>query len=1011
MTPALPDKQAREDALKPTPYIVQAPAGSGKTTLLATRFIRLLSTVDRPQEILAITFTKKAAAEMRLRVLKMLQDESEWSIKARARNEALGWDVLNNPNVLKIQTIDSFAMELASQSHDRDVLGKVDIIEDGTRFYEVAANTLIEQLVDGHETAPIIADFLAIHDNDMQSAVRLIVTMLAKRDQWLDLTREISTNIDEAPARLEQIIGSTIETIRAKSIKQLLSALTASDHEYLAKFDSESVDAAIPSLMTKTGTLRRRFTRKDEVGDSVAVRELNQWLSSLHERHLNTPIERHHRLPKELSQVELHNLTLSAIVLTLAASALKDEFKSKNCIDFVELLLAAKLALRDQNGNATDLALLLDYRIKHLLVDEYQDTSRPQFEFFSMLCETWRTEEGNTVFTVGDPMQSIYRFRDADVRIFTETMERGIESIPLNGLNLSANFRSAPEIVEWCNAVFAGLFTDELPYTPATPMQSEPEQDEPGNGVQCLRFDDPTREANYIADRIAELLAKDDKSEIAILCRARSHLAEIIEVLSARSIAWHAADIDPLSKIPLVQDLHTALKTLLRPNDRLSLASLLRSPMLGLTLVELSELDLSSVKALSNGLACDPRLERLTSAYLWAAPKLHQRSIREVLQGFWLRLGGGQAYSSSHWPIITAYLDLLDPYGRGEVDLEALEAAISDLYAPSDDSANVQIMTIHKSKGLEFDHVFAPSLNHRTRPDDPELISIEQHPDGLVMGTRGHDVHDWIAYENREKAKAEEKRLLYVACTRAKRSLTLTWSQEPEASVGGLARYLEPHVQDRFSADAAQHAEGSTIPSAFLQADLFNSSLRHRISRDFIWVGEQQDAVSDTKADPIENRLEVATGTLVHKALAYLGTRQLNERALDRLPLLLDAWNESSSEAATNAYTQVNRFITTELGQWCLANHDSAVSEYALTGIVNEQIRHVVIDRMFVADGERWILDYKSTEAEHIGAPDELISRYRTQLSLYKAICGNLYEEPIRTALIMTDTASLIEIQ
>jgi len=111
----------------------------------------------------------------------------------------------------------------------------------------------------------------------------------------------------------------------------------------------------------------------------------------------------------------------------------------------------------------TDLALALDYRISHILVDEFQDTSLGQYRLLQTLMEAWHEGDGNSFFAVGDPMQSVYRFRDADVRLYQETFARGIGQVSLRGLHLTSNFRSRAGLVDWCNATFGALFgTDNI---------------------------------------------------------------------------------------------------------------------------------------------------------------------------------------------------------------------------------------------------------------------------------------------------------------------------------------------------------------------------------------------------------------------------------------------------------------------------------------------------------------------------------------------------------------------
>ncbi|NKB97782.1 MAG: AAA family ATPase [Pseudomonadales bacterium] len=1023
----LPDEQARQNALEPTSCLVQAPAGSGKTTLLATRFVHLLALVKRPQEVLAITFTKKAAAEMRQRVLAMLRDDSPTSQTVRQRSIDLGWDIFQNPNVLKIQTIDSFALELATQSRGETTLAGMGIEEDATRHYDEAAHRVTAQLVRQEETAPLIAEFLASLDNDARSAQRLLATMLARRDQWLELTTQIAANIVVAPEQLKQVLEQTLTTLRDETEQQLSALLDGHDISFLSRFATEQARpfTGVAKLLTKSLSLRRRFTSKDGVGDAADVRSFNLWLGTLHERGLASLIEKRARLPQAIETNQAERLANVSVVLTLAAAELQMLFKEQREVDFVELLLTARRSLRESDGSPTDLALLLDYRIKHLLVDEYQDTSRSQFEFFSLLCEGWSDTAGDTFFAVGDPMQSIYRFRNADVGIFGETASSGLQAIRPTLHQLTANFRSAPALVDWCNTLFQGLFAEnhrDIPYTSAIPIK-----DNPGRGVSCEAFKSELLETDFIVDQIKQLCAEDPTADIAILCRARGQIRPLLEKLRANDLDWQASDIDLLSKQPIVQDLHSGLMTIVNPNDTLAHLSLLRSPVFGFTLKELTALSEDP-----NCLGGDLRFERLRQARDWAWGVLYQRSIREVIEGYWLRIGGRAAYPSVAWSQAEAFFELLEPYGRGLVNTDDLAYRLANLFAPDNKTSNIKIMTIHKSKGLEFEHVFVPALNHRARPDDPSLISMEQSSAGLLMGVRGDSIHDWLNFENREKSRAEEKRLLYVASTRAKDSLYLTWTNETEKRSQGLAALLEAHaeasvktstqaltLQARDPQPPAQTTPGHTES---FQADLFQTRMYRRLPSDYVWTSEIQDAPDEPTTvirDVISGRQEVAMGVVVHQALAWLAQEQPSlDRLAHILPGRLEYWISDTQLSAEEqlhvralVFAQLEAFCRSEVGIWALSEHKDHVAELALTGVVDGEIKNIVIDRMFVQDGVRWILDYKSSQLEPSATSDvDLIARYRSQLTLYKVICTELYNEPIHTALILTDSAKLLEI-
>ncbi len=170
------------------------------------------------------------------------------------------------------------------------------------------------------------------------------------------------------------------------------------------------------------------------------------------------------KLPQpELSDGEWATVECFSRLLRLAAGQLWLAFQEAGEVDFIEIAARAGLALGDDEA-PTDLAQALDYRIRHLLVDEFQDTSPSQVGLIEKLTRGWMPDDGRTLFVVGDPMQSIYRFRKADVGLFLRVRERGIGDIRLGHLRLFRNNRSYPGIVDWVNAAFPSIFpADDSP--------------------------------------------------------------------------------------------------------------------------------------------------------------------------------------------------------------------------------------------------------------------------------------------------------------------------------------------------------------------------------------------------------------------------------------------------------------------------------------------------------------------------------------------------------------------
>src|SRR5262249_15577249 len=139
--------------------------------------------------------------------------------------------------------------------------------------------------------------------------------------------------------------------------------------------------------------------------------------------------------------------TLEALhhVLRIVVAQLKIVFQQHGKIDYIENSQAALTALGTDDA-PTDLTLALDYQIKHILIDEFQDTSNSQYRLLEKITSGWETHDGRTLFLVGDPMQSIYRFREAEVGLFIRARNHGIGQIQLTPLTLSVNFRSVPGI-------------------------------------------------------------------------------------------------------------------------------------------------------------------------------------------------------------------------------------------------------------------------------------------------------------------------------------------------------------------------------------------------------------------------------------------------------------------------------------------------------------------------------------------------------------------------------------
>ncbi|MBE0615795.1 MAG: UvrD-helicase domain-containing protein, partial [Burkholderiales bacterium] len=628
------DLHARETALAPTrSFIVQAPAGSGKTELLIQRYLGLLATVDEPEEIVAITFTRKAAAEMRARVLEAFADvgagkppESDHERRtqalaraALARDRARGWRIDDSPARLRIQTIDSLCAALTRQMPVLSKFGsQPESVEDAGALYAEAARATIELIEAKDAAAEYVARLLDHLDNNVERVEQLLVDMLSRRDHWLrhvlglrrdDLQAALAAERHAVLARVLTLVRAQLPADAQGELLQIanfayanlgrppLSTLPGAD-------DAEGWKALAGLLLTEKDSWRKSLTKNNgfPAGPAHAARKQQALalIARLGESNaLCAALADARRLPAAGYDDEQWQV-LEAIteLLKRAVAQLKLVFQSRGQVDFTEVSQRALLALGDSEG-PTELALRLDYQIRHLLIDEFQDTSISQFELVAKLTAGWTPDDGRTLFAVGDPMQSIYRFREAEVGLFLRARALGIGNVLFEALELSANFRSQAGIVDWVNEAFVQVMPEyediasgAVAYTESTAVHPRL----PGAAVEVRAriAGGASSEAAQVADIVAGIAAENAKQgttpSIAILVRGRSHLSEIVPQLKQSGLAFRAIEIDRLDDRPVVQDLLALTRALAHSGDRLAWLAILRAPWCGLKLADLHTL-------------------------------------------------------------------------------------------------------------------------------------------------------------------------------------------------------------------------------------------------------------------------------------------------------------------------------------------------------------------------------------------------------------------------------------
>ena len=1061
-----PDQAQRQRALAvDSSFIVQAPAGSGKTSLLVQRYLCLLATVRRPEEILAITFTRAAAMEMKQRVLQALQETTPLTAAIQRQDQANGWNLAQNPNLLKIQTIDSFATELATQIPSSQSADGMAIEDKPEPLYLQAAQNVLTKLFSNDPSNFYVGQFLQALDNNADTADRLLTKMLAKRDQWLAVSRRIASLAVSGSGELADTLNHAVYELRETLLGPLQRRLDDGDRQMISRVAQathrqDQITDLLPLVLTQTGTIRKSVDRRqgDAFTDKTFKSDFLEWLDSLRQRNLESLLAACAKLPGLHGEPEdFDTLIATAVTLALAAAELESLLDQRRCLDFTGMLMRASNGLEDEHG-PTDLALYWDYRISHLLVDEFQDTSRSQFDFFNLLTAGWASGDGNSFFAVGDPMQSVYRFRDADVSIFSQCWQQGLPNVPLEPLQLTANFRSSPKLVEWNNELFEGLFPANalphlgaIPFSPASAQGNNEGQVVPAQpAISQHIFANDDQEAEAIAEHVQTLLTsmtENSQQSIGVLCRARSHLPTLLQAFKAANINFTSTDIDSLSEEPIVRDLLSLHRMLLQPSHRLSWFSILRSPMIGLGLNQLERFadapDL--IQVCQTLMDQEPALARFVSAWAWAQQRLYELPVCEVVEGCWMRLGGVDAYPAAALDHAQAWFDLLEAQHDQAWDPDLVDAKTADLFAQDHRQAQVKVMTIHKSKGLEFTHVVLPNLGRKGRADDKALLLWRPTTSGLLVGTRDDPVYQWLRFEEKSRSENELKRLLYVACTRAEQSLWLSTASHRKRPLG-LAQYL-PELAAAADQDSIILTDDEDDQAVNRHIPLSRQALHMRLPDNYRWQPQlqpvpepldhqQEEAGSESLEDDRRNRFSLSLGNLVHQALALIGEHNRLSRPIskDRLAEQMQTWLPKLDAAPHQwpdvfkaAQQQLQTTLAEPTGQWLLQAHPDGHFEWPLTLADSQGPRKLVFDRLFRSEDAWWIVDFKTSEPAP-GQPQpaflaEEVLRYRPQLERYREALSALIQQrpetftappnqnlPIKTALYFTALAHFEEL-
>ena len=843
MTGALADQAARDriaTALDETLF-VEAGAGSGKTKSLVDRIVALIDAGTEMRHIAAITFTEKAAAELR--------DRIRLSFEARAADAALDdgararcRTAVEQVDAAAISTLHAFAQRILSENPLEAALPPaVDVLD------EVASEIEFTDRWDRFRDA-------LLDDPDLRRTLLLAFAAGITLADLRHLAAEFGANWDlvcdadrvpwgreePPPVDLTDLLGRGEALLARRSecadgADKLCMHLTDLIEPHLrALRDAPDEYEALRLLIAEQPKYACSYGKRENWADKASVAGELADLGSVR-----------HGIAKAVAEACLHRLAVEVAGFTRAAAVQR---RSGGRLEFHDLLVLARDLLRGPHGVAVRRRLSARYR--RLLLDEFQDTDPIQIDLAVLIAsddpgaasKAWPdvAVPAGRLFLVGDPKQSIYRFRRADIDLFLRARDRFGPAVAL-----TTNFRATAPVIDWVNHVFGRLISHRPGAQPDyQPLDAAPARRTPAGppvavlgrrahpDVKLLADELREREATDVAEAVLaarcwEVTARDPDGasgrrdatlgDITILLPARTSLAALERALDLRGIPYRAETSSLVYSTMQVRDLMAAARALADPSDQLALVTALRSPIFGCGDDDLFTYRVDHGGAWSFTSPTPEGVDRdhpvaAALAYLralhaqlpWLAPsELLDRMIRDRKL---FELGYAEGRPRDLWRRLRFVLDQARAWSESEggtlreylewARMQASESArVAETILPETDDDSVRIMTIHGAKGLEFPITIVSGMTTTSRgaKGRVQVAFPPQGPVGIKVSAVVTPEFEAFKPIDEQMGYHERLRLLYVACTRAQDHLVVSLHRK--------ARTLPPKEHNRTNAE------------------------------------------------------------------------------------------------------------------------------------------------------------------------------------------------------------------
>ena len=1016
---------------------VNAGAGSGKTKVLTERYVYILENGDLEEgkeiePILAITSTKKAAGEMKERIRGLIKERFSQGEKWRRLYRDLERGSISTIHGLCSKMLRENPVEAA-------VDPSFEILDEEGQdrlLYETVYGYLIENVEKDDRVYRFISEFNVYNINEIAEILIKIYNEVRNAGMTFKDLREITLrNIDEISLDknlIEKIKDDFLYLIEKGRANSKYAKLKNDEvwNNFKSSRENENIADALIYLKEFIGNMKGEEERierlKDNVDKAVMIKEKDRrWLYEIVLDCLIDIDNRYSGRKKEEGVLDYEDLQIEAL----------------------NLLNKETILRKYQN------------KYKYIMVDEFQDVNELQKNIIYKLATEKSDLDRQNLFIVGDPKQSIYGFRGADVQVFYDAMEDIKRVSEIEPIVLKENYRTVNTILKFINEMFKNIMGDkynELNFTHISENQVDVEI------LECEDLEIPLGESDsyynkvyesrIISKRIKELVksGKYTYGDFAVLFRSTTDDYIYEEALREYGIPYYNLGGKGFFKQKEIIDLMNCIKGISNPFDNISLTGVLRSPMFGLSdesiywlLRQGKKSILDAMKDGLNNISFDER-EKINYAYSTLSSFIRKKNLVQLnllvedivkstyyAEGLKFLRGGEQRVGNIYKFIEMSrkfyekeegtledfidYIDYLKERGMDE----------SQAQIRSQEENEVKLLTIHKSKGLEFKVVVIPQLAKKFMEDSSKILFDKRYGIG-IKDEEVSPFYDHLKKVERKKEEEENKRILYVALTRGEKKLILGMQGKNEGFKRFLSEFLNLVQYDKYGSvetnDENQNEE-EVIEKKSLNQDNIYISPQDSDKRVFNYYSVSQYLsfreckrkfyMSYYRKLPLNNRnfninsgnghiiSPTLRGEIVHK---FCELYSKNKDIDELIGNIAEYYGVGMSK---NVFNELYPYIDNYL-KYYNEEYDKIYREKRFYYNMENNFIYGIIDRINIIGGKGEIWDFKTNRTED---KISLIDRYRPQLQLYAKALHDIYNiEVIRAKLFLLESGEFEDI-